>query len=203
MCYSYKASINAFIFNLIIIVIILNRNNYHDKWMSLFIGSYAFVQLGEGLIWKHYNTNKRLKELGLFIIMMCLILQPIIQSLGGYLFSEYKILYLVAILFGLSALLMIDVEESKRNLTIGETKHLSWSNYYKNKLYENIYFYYYGIFMIIPLLTLKDFPAKNPLIIYGLGSLIYSYYNYYKTREFTSFWCYTATIYSLVYYIFS
>jgi hypothetical protein len=203
MCYSYEASISAFIVDLIIIIIILNRNNQHDKWMSLFIASYAFVQLGEGLIWKHYNSNNKLKDLGLLIIVICIILQPVIKSLGGYLFSEYKSLYLIAIVFGLAALLMIDFDEIKKGLTIGPTKHLSWENYYKNKIYENIHIYYYWIFMVIPLFTYNNFPAKNPLIIYGLGSLIYSYYNYYKTKEFTSYWCYTATIFAVIYYIFS
>jgi len=203
MCYSYEASINAFIIDIIIIIIILSRNNKHDKWMSLFIASYAFVQLGEGLIWKHYNTNNKLKDLGLFIIIICITLQPIIQSLGGYLYSDYKNLYFLSIIFGLFAFLLLDFDRSKKELTIGETGHLSWSAYSKNYLYENIHFYYYGLFTVLPVFTLLDFPAKNPLIIYGLSSLIYSYYNYYKTKEFTSFWCYTATIYSLVYLVFS
>ena len=203
MCYSYEASINAFIVDLIIIIIILHRNNQHDKFMSLFIASYAFVQLGEGLIWKYYYTNNKLKDLGLFIITICVALQPVIQSIGGYLFSDYQNIYLMSIIFGLFGLFLIDHDKIKEKLTIGKTKHLSWEVYYNPKLYENLHFVYYFLFLMIPVFTFNNFPAKKPLIIYGFGSLLYSYYNYSKTNELTSYWCYSATIYSLVYYIFS
>lgn len=80
------------------------------------------------------------------------------------------------------------------DIDIGEHSHLAWKQYENNKriptLGNNLrYLYLFGL--IAPIFLVKDVTLKTPLVLYAIGSAIYSAKKY-RTDEFTSMWCYIS-----------
>jgi len=201
MCYCEEISYQTFFIGIVFIIIILIRNNIYDKWFALFISSYVFVQLGEGLIWRSYKDNNNyLKYIGVNIVLYSILFQPVFNLIGAYQFTQYKFLYFILILFGLFSFFMIDIKEATNKLSVGINNHLSWNVEFNNKIFSYIWGLFYIVFLLYPFVNIREFNIKILLLTYGIITLLYSFYNYNKSYEFTSYWCYLATGFTFLYY---
>jgi hypothetical protein len=200
MCYSEEASINAFVIGIACVMIMILRGGKYDTWHSLFVSSYVFVQLGEALVWNGIKNNNELKKaVGAKIILISVLLQPVTQLFGAWLHTKNKA-YLLASIAGLSAFAQVDFS---MRVSVGPNHHLSWPVPFANQSYANVYYVYYILGLLGPILTIDEAVIRNSLVTYGSGTLLYSFHNYNKSGEFTSQWCYLATGYSLLYLITS
>jgi hypothetical protein len=197
MCYSFQSSIIAWIISIIIVIILLIRNNKYDRWNAIFILSFSLMQLIEAGIWLNYdNPNNRIFT---NLVLLDLFLQPLCQCYAGYLYTNDKLLYGLSILFGIlffGQIIRIILTPNNRYSQQGKNKHLMWLDI-DNEFMGNpiiIALYFLGIFY--PLLKMKNYLGW-PLILIGL---ITAGYSFHKTRgrEFGSHWCFTAVSYSIV-----
>lgn len=204
MCHNSNVSIFSFIIGILLVFIIFTRNEQksinkkYDYWNILFILSFITVQLGEFFIWKGLDNNndKKLINIGLCIISFCVLMQPIIQSFGNAYFNDIKIFY-IPVIIGLYFLFYINI---KKTITIGPNHHLIWSFNDDNFNLITSFRIYYIIFIALGLLWMKPIKKFIWLYIYGIIILLISYYNYYKTNEDNSMWCFYSLGYAFLAY---
>lgn len=193
MCYNAPVSFTTFVIGIYIAYEIWVRNakdaynkNY-DYWNALFVVSFISMQFAEGLAWLNYDIAR-------YLIVYIVTLQPIIQSFGNAYFNGQKIFY-IPVLIGILFILLIRVPE---NIGVGPNGHLDWSLRFDNIWSYSLYFIFYYGFMLIPLFWQIPITRFYPLIIYGVGTLLWTNYNYKATGEFSSMWCFLAIGYAIL-----
>jgi hypothetical protein len=193
MCYS----INSSYFNWLktfftAILILLFYNDYDTVWVVSFILTFTLMQTYEAIAWAnldYINNNKKMN----FIIIFLLMLQPIVNILFAYNKSKNnKLLYLLSIF--IIFLLFLYSLDRKINIKPGVNGHLTWLD--DNNDYVFKYLIIGFVFLIgltYPFLYLDNDKIKYPLISFVILSYLYSVYNFSKTNEISSYWCYIAT----------
>ena len=193
MCYS----INSSYFNwlktfLLSILILMFYNDYDTIWVVSFILTFTFMQTYEAIAWAnldHINNNKKINSILIFLLM----LQPIVNILFAYNKSKNnKLLYLL-IIFIIFLLFLYSLDR-KINIKPGVNGHLTWLD--DNNDYVFKYLIIGFVFLIgltYPFLYLDNDKIKYPLILFVILSYLYSVYNFSKTNEISSYWCYIAT----------
>lgn len=197
MCYNASSSYSSFIFSILLAYVIWMRDNVnvinknYDYWNVLFMLSYIFVQLGEGMVWQGFDIGK-------YIILYSVLLQPIMQTFGNAYYNNQPHYYIYVFL-GIIFLLLGKIS---KKIAIGPNHHLQWNILFNTKLVSILFILYYFIFTALPILEQK--PRKNFkwLFILYIIALVYSLYSYINSNEWTSMWCFSAIIYSITaYYI--
>ena len=87
MCFNKEISLATFIFAIVGIVYLYNRNAPNDRWIAVFAAVLAMIQLAEFLMWSDQscgNLNKYASMFALFILA----LQPLSNMIGGIFFSN-------------------------------------------------------------------------------------------------------------------
>jgi hypothetical protein len=93
MCYSFRASIVAFLVAIVTVFFMYNRQTTIDKYVGPLIFIYSFVQLAEAFMW--YDTKcGKINKIGTYIAYISLILHVLAVGLGIYL-VENKIYGLI------------------------------------------------------------------------------------------------------------
>ena len=184
MCWNAEVSLNTFIFGVIsaIIVLLLNKVRYQ---IVLILLSFTSMQLLEYFAWKNINDKKTIRILsiiGLHLIFIQLLL------LNFYLSPTRKIrkvlitaLVIAYVLFVLTEVpnknYKFDMEKSKLN------KHLIWHWLDVSPIWLIIGFLFY----LIPCYLTNIY-----VLIFGVFTLGFSLYNYYKYKTWGSMWCYIS-----------
>jgi len=202
MCWNSPISIVTFIIEVTICIYLFRRNKNFDRMNSIFILSFSLIQLLEGFIW--LGVSDKCEYNGFVsLIPIALWLQPLAQSYGlYYVYKNNKDLgrlidvkYIPIILMFLYMIFFVySIFKNKKSVvTIGEHKHLNWNC--GQAILDNslmIFVYLFGI--LFPLFLTK----KWKLIFLGLITLIYSLYNYSRSKESSSFWCFLGLLYAIV-----
>ena len=213
MCYSTESSWISFFISIVISIIIWKRNKNYDRWNSLFIVSFALIQLWEGFLWyfskgqnNELNKNLKYENILLILILLTLNIQPIIQTWGAKYFTKsnskmLRIFLIIYILIFIYSLYRIYTENF--SLKIGPNGHLEWyTNNNQHILTGNYKFlgilYIFGLFFGLYF----GIPNTIPLIIVGFITFLWSLFKLRKSNEFSSYWCYSAIIYSFIALIF-
>ena len=90
----------------------------------------------------------------------------------------------------------------KNKVGRGPNGYLDWVFKFSSKNVEALYSLYYFTFMFLPLFVMTPLTRFYPLIVYLAATLLYSIYNYSKSGERSSMWCFLAIGYSaLCYYV--
>ncbi len=193
MCYSINSSYFNWLKTFFTAVLILMfYNDYDTVWVVSFILTFTLMQTYEAIAWAnldYINNNKKMN----FMIIFLLMLQPIVNTLFAYNKSKSKeLLYLLIIL--IIFLLFLYSLDRKINIKPGVNGHLTWLD--KDNDYVLKYLiigYIYLIGLLYPLLYLDNDKIKFPVILYLILSCLFSIYNFSKTDEMSSYWCYIAT----------
>jgi hypothetical protein len=150
------------------------------------------MQTYEAIAWAnldYINNNKKMN----FIIIFLLMLQPIVNILFAYNKSKNnKLLYLLSIF--IIFLLFLYSLDRKINIKPGINGHLTWLD--DNNDYVFKYLIIGFVFLVgltYPFLYLDNDKIKYPLILFVILSYLYSVYNFSKTDEMSSYWCYIST----------
>jgi len=197
MCFNAPVSFLTFFVGMYIAYEIWNRpkekayEKKYDYWNALFIVSFISMQFAEGLAWLNYDIAR-------YLVIYIVSLQPVIQSLGNAYFNNQPFFYIPVII----GLILFGIVKIPDKIGVGPNGHLDWFVNFDNKLYYTIYFIFYFTFMLVPLFWQQPLSRYSPLIIYGVGTLIWTLYNYMETNEFSSMWCFLAIGYAfLAYYL--
>jgi hypothetical protein len=193
MCFSKESSFLSWGVSSAIAGYLLFRRRGYDVWNAAFIISFSTIQLLEGLVW----WGKVSDELLTGLILLTLLSQPLVQSFMGSLYTKggvSKFLGLMAVVYALIILEKVAVGSLRSGKTeVGEQGHLVWNFGGSGIGYASIP-YLMGI--LLPLFFQKDGKGL-PLVLVGVLTFSYSMMKA-KTREFGSFWCFTAVVYSLL-----
>jgi hypothetical protein len=183
MCWNAEVSLNTFIFGIVsaIIVLILNKLKYH---LVLILLSFTSIQLLEYFAWKNLNNKKVIRILsiiGIQIIFIQLLLLnyylPPTQKQKIILTSAVVITYILFLLFQFPYV-KLDMEKSKIN------KHLIW-----HWLDLPLFWLVIGfLFYLIPCYLTNNIYVFT----FGILTLTFSLYNYYKYKTWGSMWCYIS-----------
>jgi hypothetical protein len=183
MCWNAEVSLNTFIFGIVsaIIVLILNKLKYH---LVLILLSFTSIQLLEYFAWKNLNNKKVIRILsiiGIQIIFIQLLLLnyylPRTQKQKIILTSAVVITYILFLLFQFPYV-KLDMEKSKIN------KHLIW-----HWLDLPLFWLLIGfLFYLIPCYLTNNIYVFT----FGIFTLTFSLYNYYKYKTWGSMWCYIS-----------
>lgn len=200
MCFSFESSLTAWIISNAISLYLFNRNKKYDRWLSGFITVFSTVQLLEAGLW--CTKSKDINSLLTKLIFIALLLQPLVQTYLGSIYTGSNILFYMSFVF-LGLLIWGILRCGKYYSTIGPNGHQVWrfkSGDHTSGLFGGSYGYIAGLLYLIgifvPLLFLP-YSKSLPLIGVGLLTLLYSLYNS-STGEFGSLWCFTAVFYSII-----
>lgn len=107
MCWSKKVSLTTFIIALVGVIYLYKRNKPNDRWVALFAGTVAIIQLAEYFMWDDLKCGNKNKYASMFALLI-LALEPLMAMVGGIYLSHtpYKnalrgmlIVYIVFIAF--------------------------------------------------------------------------------------------------------
>jgi hypothetical protein len=198
MCFSAESSFLAWTLAYSISYYLFNRNHNYDRWNAAFIMVFSTIQLLEAGIWSDPSQN--IKNLLTRLIFLTLLLQPLIQTHMGYKYTGSSFLYIMSFVYlaiFLWGILKITTSKASFHTTLGPNGHLAWHNKDNQSFLGNgvvTLLYLLGLF--VPLLFMKNFKWV-PLIAIGLVTAFISY-KYSSTKEFGSYWCFTAVAYAIV-----
>jgi len=204
MCFSIQSSLIAWILSVVISIYLYNRNRNYDRWNAIFILTFTLIQLLEAGLWfSLMNDKKQLNSTLTQLVLIALLAQPLIQTYMGYTYTHSTILhilsyvYIAIIIYGLYR---ISTSGNNFSTNVGPNGHLVWND----STYSNSFLS--GSFGIIAILYLFGlfyalFYMKNykwvPLVAIGLITIYYSWSST-RGKEFSSMWCFTAVLYSIV-----
>ena len=193
MCWNAPVSYASFAFGMFMVYKLWTRpvsevlNKNYDYWNALFIFAFVSMQLGEGLIHQGMQWGK-------WIIWLSVIFQPMAQCLGAAYFGGHSGWYIWAILCALVAP-FLKIDNVVRR---GASGHLAWS--VRTEPMQSVFTVIYMVGAIAPLLFMSPLLHYGVLAFYMVLSMMYSLYNFYNTREWSSMWCFFACVFSLIAY---
>lgn len=195
MCFSLEASLSSWAFSLIFVVLLMKRNKGFDNWNASFLLCFSTIQLVEAGLWWNYGsqTNDSMTR----CILPLLMLQPLVQCYSGWKATNSKVLENLTYVYSGLFVFSLGYLSRKSQTKIGEHGHFVWEAEEGNFIPGWISpFYLFGLFF--PLLWQRE--KGIPLIAIGAGTALYSWFKT-KGQEFSSYWCFTSTIYGLIAYL--
>lgn len=203
MCFSVQASIVAWIVANVIAVYLWIRNRHYDRWNAVFIMTFTLIQLMEAGLWRSIQIdNATLNAIITSLIPLALLAQPLVQSMMGYWSTGSTILLSLGVLVGAimigTIIRIADTPVSVFSSIVGEHGHLIWNDSSTPNgsiIGGNFVGFIYLIGLFLPLLWMGW--RGIPLLIVGLITFSFSWYMA-GSKEFGSYWCFTAIAYALV-----
>ena len=103
MCWSKNVSLVTFILAMVGIIYLYKRNAPNDRWVAIFAGVVALIQLAEYFMWSDLACNSVNKFASIFALLV-LAAEPLANMIGGIYFSNTKhknVLRIMLISYGL------------------------------------------------------------------------------------------------------
>jgi len=197
MCYSAQSSLIAWVFSVVVGCYLWYRNREYDRWNASFIWTFSMVQLWEAGIWS--TNDKTAQGFYLKLIALTLTAQPLVQTFAAWRATgrKHQVLKIISGIY-----LLIWLYTLYRTLTehfyvdIGPNGHLVWNSDGGGMVNGHIpilaLFYLGGLFLGL----LYGIPKTLLLIAVGIITIVWSL-SRVDSREFASYWCYTAVGYSV------
>ena len=193
MCYSINSSYFNWVKTFLIgICLLIMYNDYDTIWVVSFILVFSQIQIFESIAWAnmdHINNNKAINSL----LILLLLLQPIVNTIFAYKKTKNKKLFYLLLMLIISLIYLIYLNKNI-NIKPGVNGHLTWLTKNNKFILNNIIIVsIYLIGLLYPFVYLDNNFNKIILISFGVITFIYSLYNYYKSHEFSSYWCHVST----------
>lgn len=201
MCWNAEISMNTFLFACFTLTFIYFTNTYtryksptFNPLVYLYLFVVASMQLIEFFIWRNLK-DKSINKLFTEIATVNITLQPLILML---MIESPWVRY---VMLGLYALFIIVYQGYKTFVSPFEfhtsvyNGHLKWDWADGDGIEKGIHFYYLALYVAAFLLI------RNPLLtLFGLTSMILTFYLYFKDGTFGSMWCWLLNIF-LLYFV--
>jgi hypothetical protein len=207
MCYSVESSAKTTLYSLITIIILLRSGVPHFQWLGVILIGWCGMQFDELLLWL---TNPRKgctpinKLITVTLIPLVLILQPLGSIIGSFFVKPWNqssqtrklfiVLYSVMIIVTMLYMFFSNRHTLCANVT--PNGHLNW---WLNKKYvfsSELFYFLWGIGILLPLLLLWNASYK---LIFVITLLPLFGYNYGITTDSkASIWCYYTSFTSIV-----
>lgn len=205
MCYDTVSSLTAWTIANCISILLYTRNRNYDRWNAAFISTFTTIQLLEAGVWAGGND-----EFLVQMMLVVLLMQPLVQSTMGYVFTRSDILLFMSIMyFGILLWGIWRLAFSRKgqfSATRGESGHMIWIDKAVANGQEGSsmlggtgvlrhiipLLYLGGLF--VPLLFMKEHRGI-PLLAVGICTATYSMLTAGKD-EFSTMWCFYSVIYA-------
>lgn len=203
MCFSVQASLIAWLIADAIAIYLWVRDRRYDRWNAVFIITFSLIQLMEAGLWRSLQVDSAMMNAIITsLIPLALLAQPLVQSYMGYRFTGSVILLsiavlVIAIIIG-TIVRIATTPLSSFQSTIGEHGHLVWNDDTmpnSNIIGGPFIGFVYLIGVLIPLFWMGW--RGIPLLIVAVVTAGWCWY-IAGSKEFSSYWCYTAVAYALV-----
>ena len=197
MCWNADISLNTFIFGIVSLVFIFITNTFtkyktptFDRpLMYLFFGSLISMQLFEFFVWRNLKNNKLnmilSKVKSIFVTAQPLILMLMVQNKT----VRYSIIGLYSLFIAAYCFYKVNFSPIVFRTSVSNG-HLKWE-WMDLKGNERINYVIYLAFYMTSLLLLVN---KTVLQIFGIFSLLFSIFFYYKDGTFGSMWCWLINL---------
>lgn len=220
MCFDKDSSFLAWTLSYSIATFLFHRNRGFDRWNAGFIICFATIQLLEAGIWATQEQKSKgehsqeLNDLLTRVILLALVSQPLFQTYLGYKYTKSTILGILSYVFmGIILWTALRLWRSKKgefSSAPGPNGHLVWTDSqspnnflggagkYSGPIIGALYFT--GLFLPLIYMAFRSPPGKWPraviLMAIGIATAVYCLM-YAAPKEFSSYWCFTATTYAL------
>ena len=183
MCWSAEVSLNTFILGLISFCIVVSFNRF-PMINAFIVLSITLMQLYEYFVWKNIHDKKIIHNLSFFGPLVIL-LQVLLINYAFLKNNERNISILLIIIIAIICMIY-NYKNNKFDMEVGENKHLIW--YWADL--PAILLLFICFFYLYPLAT----KANILPFIYGLITLLISFYYYYKYKTWGTMWCYFSNL---------
>lgn len=201
MCWNADISLNTFLFSCFVLTFIYLTNTYSRYKTPMFdhplvyayLGLIASMQLIEFFVWRnlHNKRNNTWSEVATVnvtfqpVILLCMIPEPILR---------YSLLGLYAIYILLYRAYKYQYNPFVYHTSV-KNNHLRWDWTDATQFERGLQLVYLAFYVAAFLLI------KNPLLcLFGLASMVMSFYFYWKDDTFGSMWCWALNLF-LLYFI--
>ena len=204
MCYSVESSAKTTLYSLVAIVLTLQSNVPHFKWIGLIMVGWCGMQFAELLLWltnPRKSCTQMNKILTLILIPFVLLMQPIGIILGSFFVkpwskcSQNRRMFIVGYCVVVSAVLLYNFfnKPTKYCTIVTKQGHLNWFlNSSEKDKFEMPYGYYLWLLVIMVCgLLLWDVSYKALFLVFLLPFIGFIYAS--KTDSKASIWCYYAS----------
>lgn len=183
MCWSAEVSLNTFILAIISFCIVVSFNRF-PMINAFIVLSISLMQLYEYFVWKNIHNKKIIHYLSFFGPFVIL-LQVLLINYAFLRDNERNIAILLIIIIAIICMIY-NYKNNKFDMEVGENKHLIW--YWADL--PAILLILICFFYLYPLTTKQNIIP----FIYGLITLLISFYYYYKYKTWGTMWCYFTNL---------
>ena len=183
MCWSAEVSLNTFILAIISFCIVVSFNRF-PMINAFIVLSISLMQLYEYFVWKNIHNKKTIHYLSFFGPFVIL-LQVLLINYAFLRDNERNIAILLIIIIAIICMIY-NYKNNKFDMEVGENKHLIW--YWADL--PAILLLFICFFYLYPLTTKENIIP----FIYGLITLLISFYYYYKYKTWGTMWCYFTNL---------
>jgi hypothetical protein len=202
MCFSFEASISAFVLGILGSVLIFRLGTVDDKIFGLFFGYVSLMQGIEGVLWKHQKCDdfhKNVTSLGMILNMS----QPLFLLFASRLFypsnKNITLLYAIALLYmSYEIYHFIQFQQTSHCTTPQkDDPHLIWSWLNMKDTYITWTVYLSTLFLMFTF----GMKSINSGLFAGFGGLITALLSsmFYPGRSVGSIWCFFTAFIPVLY----
>jgi len=199
MCWNADISINTFLFSCFALTFIYLTNtftkyktpSFDHPLVYLFFGAVVSIQLIEFFVWRNLD-NKRINTFLSKLISANVMIQPfLLMCMIESVLLRNSILAIYVISVAIYRYYKVFYSPFVFHTSV-KNGHLSW-DWVQRKGIEGIMQFIYLAFYVAALLLIQ-----NPLIcLFGLVSMVVSFYFYFKDDTFGSMWCWVINLFFL------
>lgn len=186
MCWNAEVSLQTFTFTIICFIIAYIYNYPLNKLIFLMV--FSSMQLVEYFLWKNIDNKKKnefYSKIGLLVILL--------EPLAGINMIENTPLKINLSFFYLwitFIYLLLNYKNINFSTTIGKKGFLKWNwldvIYPNQNIIHSFYFILWTFFLFYSCYLTKDWI----ILVIGIFTYLYSWYNYTKYDAFGTYWCY-------------
>ncbi|ANB50378.1 hypothetical protein [Powai lake megavirus] len=209
MCWSKEISLTTFIVAMIGVIYLYQRNKPNDRWIALFAGTIAMIQLAEYFMWSDPLCGKINRYASMFALFV-LVMEPFMNMIGGIYLSDtpYKnilkcMLLLYIIFIGCAIYSNVNNNINWCGTSTCENAGTNNNGFIVSKSCNLQWFFMesfdaktaiiWTIFLLIPLLTIT--PTYQAIIFLILGIGTYYMATFANNAAQGSLWCWLAIIF--------
>lgn len=211
MCYSVESSAKTSLYSFIAIVLLLQSNVPHFKWIAMILVGWCGMQFTELLLWltnPRKSCSQMNKILTVTVIPLVLLSQALLPLFGSFFVKPWsgcsknrKLFITVFTIISSLILFIIFFHKPQKYCTVVTNDgHLHWwlFNYkpQNNVPYYKEYYYLWLFLTLFPLLMLWDISYKAIISICIIP--LFGFFYGFTTDSSASIWCYYTSFMSIV-----
>ncbi len=200
MCWNKQVSFITFIAAICGVYYLWKRNGQNDRWMAVFAGTIAMIQLAEYFMWSDPKCGKVNAYASAFALLV-LAAEPLMNMVGGLYFERTSNKKILQILLGFYAIFILYLGkiyfDKKDKQLCGQSSCEKGENILgrngcnlKWRFMENfgeVLGVIWVFFLLIPFLAML--PMVNGVTLFGLGFLSMGIALMYNKTALGSLWC--------------